>query len=425
MAIEPTRAIKIFFSYAHEDKKLREELDKHLGALKRSGLIVTWHDHAFEGGTQWEDEINNRLNTADLILLLISHHFIDSDYCYGREMSRALERHNAGEARVIPIILSPVVWEDTPLKKLNALPREGKPITGWRNRNSAFMQVVQDIREIVKTLVSQQEMVYQTQQKQRKETIDTHEAVKLFHQLMKADADRQLRIMYLVGDTNMGKSHLLKKVFPVLAQHEYQARCIIFDMRNPIHSISDILHMAYEQLGAKNCSNYYNTMQEISHSTKLEGNLSLILTNYASRNTSTILLNDTHTMDDRLTTQLLLDFSKLNDKPLILFFDTVDIATEQIQLWLTKTFLAKLSLLPHVRVFVASRTLLEAPSDYIDLVQTHQLKAVQDEEEYITYCQGLNIALLEQEVRTLARDFNYTPGLFANYLLSTVGMQGT
>lgn len=420
MAVEPTKAIKIFYSYSHEDKRLRDELEKHLGALKRSGQIVTWYDRDIQAGTQWQDEIDTRLNTANLILLLISHHFIDSDYCYGREMQRALARHRAGEAYVIPIILSPVDRQDTPISELQVLPAEGKPITLWRDRNVAFLKVVQGIREIVKTLINQQDEVNQTIQRQSHQTIDTYEAVKLFHQLMEADS--RLRLLYLVGNANMGKTHLLTKVFPVLAQHTYQARCVIFDLRHRIYSVSDILSMAYEQLGSKYCGNYYRTSQEQASYNKLD--ITQVLTEFSSFTTSLDSNNDARKKEDRLTTQLVLDFSKMNDKPLLLFFDTLDAATEQIQTWVLRTFLMKLSLLPHVRVVVASRTLLEAPSDYIDLLQLHQLQPVKEEEEYITYCHGLHTTLQEQTIRSIARECGYTPGIFVDYLFTQLIPQG-
>src|SRR5437763_11854993 len=161
-------------------------------------------------------------------------------------MKRILARHKAGEAYVIPIVLTPVDWEDTAISELQALPAEAKPITQWRDRNVAFLKVVQGIRKVVKTLINQQDETNQAIQRQSHQTIDTYEAVKLFHQLMEADS--QLRVLYLVGTANMGKTHLLTKVFPVLAQHQYQARCVFFDLHNRIYSVSDLLNMAYEQL---------------------------------------------------------------------------------------------------------------------------------------------------------------------------------
>lgn len=104
--------VKIFFCYAHEDEPLLNKLKTHLMPLQRKGLIDVWYDRDISAGTEWEHQIKEQLNTAQIILLLVSPDFMNSDYCYGVEMQRALERHERGEARVIPIILRPVYWQD-------------------------------------------------------------------------------------------------------------------------------------------------------------------------------------------------------------------------------------------------------------------------------------------------------------------------
>src|SRR6266446_10995658 len=115
MIAEATKDITIFFSYAHEDEPRRKELEKQLSFLKRQGIISGWHDRDIQAGQEWEHEIDRHLNTAQIILLLISPDFMDSDYCYSVEMKRAMERHEQGEARVIPIILRPVNWQTPPI----------------------------------------------------------------------------------------------------------------------------------------------------------------------------------------------------------------------------------------------------------------------------------------------------------------------
>src|SRR5437667_10932619 len=104
--------VKIFFCYAREDEALLNKLKAHLKPLQREGIIDIWHDRDISAGTEWERVISEQLNTAQIILLLISPDFMASDYCYGTEMKRALERHNRKEARVIPVILRPVYWKD-------------------------------------------------------------------------------------------------------------------------------------------------------------------------------------------------------------------------------------------------------------------------------------------------------------------------
>ena len=135
--------IHVFLSYAHKDKVLKDQLTRHLSLLKRRDDINVWHDCHIGPGTEWERDIETKLNTAHLILLLVSPNFIDSEYCYGKEMKRAVERHNLGDARVIPIILCPVDWQEAPFGKLLALPSDARPVTMWRNRNQAFLDITQ------------------------------------------------------------------------------------------------------------------------------------------------------------------------------------------------------------------------------------------------------------------------------------------
>ncbi len=142
--------VKIFFCYAREDELLRKGLEKHLRTLKRQGLIDVWHDRDISAGTEWEQEIDNHLNSAHIILLLVSPDFMDSDYCYGKEMQQAMERHKCGEAIVIPVILRPVYWQGAPFSKLQALPTDGKPIKSWHDEDEAFYDVVKGILEKIK-----------------------------------------------------------------------------------------------------------------------------------------------------------------------------------------------------------------------------------------------------------------------------------
>src|SRR5258707_15301225 len=121
------QCIKVFFSYSQKDKKLRSGLEKYLNHLKRQQLIVGWYDGEIGAGKEWEQEINKHLNEAHIILLLVSQDFMASDYCYDIEMQKALERHKAGEAQVIPVILRPSIWQDTPIGKLQALPTGARP----------------------------------------------------------------------------------------------------------------------------------------------------------------------------------------------------------------------------------------------------------------------------------------------------------
>ncbi|NMF61703.1 hypothetical protein DP113_22585 [Brasilonema octagenarum UFV-E1] len=144
--------IEVFISYSHKERRLRGILDDHLSNLKQQGIINAWYDGDIEAGAEWDAQIKTHLESAHVILLLISSSFMASKFCYEKEMLEAMRRHEAEEARVIPIILRPVDWKGAPFSKLQALPKDGKPITRWSNKDDAFLDVVQGIRRAVESL---------------------------------------------------------------------------------------------------------------------------------------------------------------------------------------------------------------------------------------------------------------------------------
>ncbi len=137
----------VFFSYSHTDEAYRDQLEKQLSMLKYQGVIETWHDRRIGAGSEVERAIDDQINRDDIILLLVSPDFLASKYCYDIEMKRAMERHEAGEAIVIPVILRACDWHPAPFGKLNATPRDGKPITQWPDIDEAFLQVAKAVRE--------------------------------------------------------------------------------------------------------------------------------------------------------------------------------------------------------------------------------------------------------------------------------------
>ena len=150
-------AIEVFFSYSHKDEALRDAVAAHLTMLKREGVIQAWHDRAISAGSEWAQAIDQHMEAAELILLLISANFLSSDYCWDVELKRAMERHEAGAACVIPIILKPCDWASAPFGKLQALPKNAKPVTQWSDRDEALLNVARGIRHAVKKLATSHE----------------------------------------------------------------------------------------------------------------------------------------------------------------------------------------------------------------------------------------------------------------------------
>lgn len=146
------KKIKVFISYSHKDKEIIEQLNVHLTPLKRQNKMINWYDGNIEAGQELDNKIKENLLNSDIILLMISANFIASEYCYCKEMEKAIELHKQGKVRVIPIIVKPVLWEGLPFSGLKALPDDGRPIETWENRDEAFVDIVKNINTVIKTL---------------------------------------------------------------------------------------------------------------------------------------------------------------------------------------------------------------------------------------------------------------------------------
>lgn len=146
--------LDVFYCYAHEDQLFRDQLEQHLSNLKRFYHLRTWSAHQIAPGENWQSVLEEKLQTADLIFLLISPAFMASDYCYTKEMDHALARHNRGEARAIPILLRPVHWKNAPFSTIQMLPKGALPVASWHNSDDAFYSIVLGIEEIIENLLS-------------------------------------------------------------------------------------------------------------------------------------------------------------------------------------------------------------------------------------------------------------------------------
>jgi len=136
-------------SYSHKDEALRDQLEVSLSMLKRQGLVEVWHDRRIIAGSPLDGAISAELEDANIILCLLSPEFLASDYCFDVEMKRALERHRAGEAKAIAVILRPCDWQNTDFAKYLVTPKDGKAISTWPNIDEAFLDVTHSIRAAI------------------------------------------------------------------------------------------------------------------------------------------------------------------------------------------------------------------------------------------------------------------------------------
>ncbi len=160
-------SVDIFIAYSHNDLIYKDQLKKFMRPLLNSGQVKVWDDRDIEAGREWEAEIKERLYGADVILLLVSPDSLDSDYFYGKEVEVSLQRHAKGEAVVVPVILRPCLWEDTPISILEALPTKAKPVTQWPSQDEAFTDVAKSLGKITKRLLEQNRQLKDIEEQRR------------------------------------------------------------------------------------------------------------------------------------------------------------------------------------------------------------------------------------------------------------------
>lgn len=150
--LQGTNALRLFVSYAHADERLKDELLKHIEPLKHLNLIESWDDRKLVPGEGWEKSISENLESADIILLLVSIDFINSNYCFDIEMERALELHEQRKAVVVPIILRNCLWQHMAFAKIQALPRDAKAVCSWVNQDEALVNIANGIKQVAEEI---------------------------------------------------------------------------------------------------------------------------------------------------------------------------------------------------------------------------------------------------------------------------------
>lgn len=245
------------------------------------------------------------------------------------------------------------------------------------------------------------------------ETIDRQEAIQLFRSLMSPAS--QKRILFLEGESRMGKSHLLYKVFPSLVREQLHTRTALLDLRNPLQTIPDILNSACSQLGSDYCNEF------LAASKTLMKPQSITIENVqAFFSHITIRVKDRMDVtDDRdvlLTSAFVRDLSTHDDIPFLLLFDDLEQASETQQSWLMDVLLPQLSMLNHVRVVIAGRSIPQVPASYMAWSTLYRLLPINNVQDYIDFSRKQNVPLTDETIRTIAILADHNPGNFVQFI---------
>jgi WD40 repeat protein len=294
--------IEVFISYSKQDEELRDGLLAHLHPLERQG-IISWHDRQILPGTRWDEEIKARLNAADIILLLISADFLNTDYCNQVEIPEALRRHEAGEATVMPVILRSCGWKYTPLAAIQAYPEKAKPIVSWTHIDDAYTDVLEGVylaaTEIEKKRAQKAKQVGQVRYLEQKRQEKDQERL----QLAQKEAEReriqleQQRAIQLSNEDLSSDEELLTSQIPSLSPQQISPSNLKGVMQESAsNSSKEIVNLAPTHLIQKNRSKE-QTQNTLPSKKRLKGSEELeeiikIVDKAFSRKTR-MFLNDT------------------------------------------------------------------------------------------------------------------------------------
>lgn len=149
---DTSNPVRIFISYAHEDKDYCTRLAKHFRPMERQGKVKVWTDGEIEQGDLWDDEIKKALTGAEIVLFLISSDFVFSDYIDSVEMNSARERYAKGEVIIIPVIIRHCDFSSLELSRFQAAPSGGKPISSWNDHDEAYVDVINGMKRVIERL---------------------------------------------------------------------------------------------------------------------------------------------------------------------------------------------------------------------------------------------------------------------------------
>jgi tetratricopeptide (TPR) repeat protein len=319
------KPIKVFYSYSHKDELLRDKLEEHLAHLKRQKIISEWHDRKITAGSDLEEKINENLNSADVILLLLSPSFLASDYCSEKEMVIALEKHKKGEARAIAAILRPCEWQETPFKEFLVLPKDGLPITKWADEDDAFLDVAKGIRKVVEEIRGLEEKTIPSNENAENKvkpfitlpsptvsfvTRHDHNGENLIEKIGKSLAESDNNLVVLWGSGGNGKTTLAAQ-FARASEKERQIVWIDADGRTDI-SAGVLLDEIVTQLGQPE-------IRQLPPTLKHEQSLNLL-----TEKPSLVILDNFETLKEEYQKECL-EFLKLRE------FDALITTRERIQ----------------------------------------------------------------------------------------------
>ncbi len=122
---------KVFISYSHKDEEWKDRLVNQLKVLEMEDILYLWDDRNIQTGKDWFLEIEKELESAQIVIMLISANFLTSEFIRQEEVPRILKRRKEEGVLVVPLIVKPCAWKQVKwLAAMQVTPKDGNPLMG-------------------------------------------------------------------------------------------------------------------------------------------------------------------------------------------------------------------------------------------------------------------------------------------------------
>ncbi len=394
----------VFISYSHRDEKW--VVDTLLLELENAGLKVCIDFRDFIPGKPSRHNMRDACKESKYTVLVMTPAWMASEWTEFEGLLSFLHDPSGKHQRTIPILLEKCQTpEDIQIFTYIDFTRTDRVEIAWKQLLSSLgaqlearISKTTDLTPIKASSNQKPSVRFEPLNNNRFiETINAHHIIELFRNIINPDSYH--RILFVEGEEKIGKTHLVTKVFPILSHHDYDYSCVVVDLRNKFQSTCDILSQISAQLRINiNLEDFNFAYEEWIRNPSI------------SKDWSTYL-----------TTKLVSGLQRENQKRILVVFDQLDDANEEIQRWLREALLVQLFLLQNIRIVVSGRHVLSPSSAYHHVSQIYKLELIEDQDEYINYCRRLGVGdeLADQSIRDFARFVGYRPGLFAELLWAT------
>jgi hypothetical protein len=138
-----------FISYSHRDQRWLDELEVMIRPLVVDSGLSIWSDKHITPGADWRSSIEKALSEATVAVLLVSPHFLVSDFIRKHELPPLLEAARRRNLQILWIPVRDCLYEHTPIATYQSAYPTASPLAklSGHKRDQAFKTIAKEIEK--------------------------------------------------------------------------------------------------------------------------------------------------------------------------------------------------------------------------------------------------------------------------------------